>query len=61
MIVCFSGINMKVFKKIVSATGKRKINILTARGHYKPIKKFLSDLSNLFFNQIFSVTNGING
>ena len=35
---------MKVFRKIVSATGKRKINILTARGHYKPIKKFLSDI-----------------
>ena len=35
---------MKVFKKIVSATGKRKINILTARGHYKPIKKFLTDI-----------------
>tara|TARA_B100000287_G_scaffold280141_1_gene264009 strand:- start:101 stop:622 length:522 start_codon:yes stop_codon:yes gene_type:complete len=35
---------MKVFRKIVSATGKRKINILTARGNYKPIKKFLSDI-----------------
>ena len=35
---------MKVFRKIVSATGKRKINILTARGNYKPIKQFLSDI-----------------
>ena len=38
---------MKVFKKIVSATGKRKINILTARGNYKPIKQFLSDIGFL--------------
>ena len=35
---------MKIFKKIVSATGKRKINILTARGNYKPVKKFLNDI-----------------
>ena len=35
---------MKIFRKIVSATGKRKINILTARGNYKPVKKFLTDI-----------------
>ena len=38
-----------------------KYNYLKFEGQFVCIRKFLFDLSNLFFNQIFSVTNGING
>ena len=44
---------MKVFNNIVKASGTRKINILTARGNYKPVKKFLTDIG---YGGIFIIT-----
>ena len=44
---------MKVFNNVVKASGTRKINILTARGNYKPVKKFLTDIG---YDGIFVIT-----
>ena len=44
---------MKVFNNVVKASGTRKINILTARANYKPVKKFLADIG---FGGIFIIT-----
>ena len=44
---------MKVFNNVVKASGTRKINILTARGNYKPVKKFLTDIG---YGGIFVIT-----
>jgi predicted DNA-binding antitoxin AbrB/MazE fold protein len=34
----------KILKRVVAAEGERKIVILTARAHYKPIKDYLKDI-----------------
>ena len=40
----------KIFKNIYKAAGSRRLTILTARGKYKPIRKFLKDVgySNVY-------------
>ena len=40
----------KIFKNIYKAAGSRRLTILTARGNYRPIRKFLKDVgySNVY-------------
>ena len=45
----------RVFKNIYKASGSRRLTVLTARGAYKPIRKFLKDSG---YSDVFVVALG---